>query len=163
MDASAPAILTAVEGSAFGQAIRESVWAYPAANVLHVFAVTAFVSAVVVMDLALLGKIGGVERGTIVRTARRTAIALFVVVAASGFVLFTAEASHVAMNPVLQAKAVLILLALANALIAGRGAVAQVDGARVDADVPGSVRRVALVSLATWFAVVAAGRLIAYY
>jgi hypothetical protein len=159
----APAILVALEGSALGQGIRESIWAYPAANVLHVVAVTAFVSAVVVMDLALLGTIGGFEQGAIVRSARRVAIATFLVVAATGLVLFTAEASHVALNRVFQIKIALVLLGLANALFAGRRAVALIESARGEGALPRFARGAALVSLLVWFAVVAAGRMIAYY
>ncbi len=163
MDAAAPAILVALETSGFGQAIRELVWAYPAANVVHVVAVTGFFAAVVVMDLALLGKIGGYERAAIAGAARRWAIGLFIAVAASGVVLFTAEASHVALNPVFQVKAALIVLALANALVVGRRAVALVESTKVDAVVPAVVRRAAVVSLVTWLAVVGAGRFIAYW
>ncbi|MBV1692910.1 MAG: hypothetical protein KGP27_00455 [Hyphomicrobiales bacterium] len=158
MNVDAPALLQALEASGLGQGIRSSVWAYPTANVLHVVGVTAFVSAVVVMDLALAGRLGGSDRGRLARAAQRFAFALFAVVVASGFVLFAAEASHVALNRVFQVKMVLIALALLNALLMGRAEFARAD--RGEAAGPGVT--VAL-SLALWFLVVAAGRLIAYY
>ena len=42
---SAPAIFVALEGSAFGQAIRQSHWLYMAANVGHVVSLAVFAGA----------------------------------------------------------------------------------------------------------------------
>lgn len=158
MNADAPAVLLALEASGLGQGIRSSVWVYPAANVLHVVGVTAFVSAVVVMDLALAGRLGGNERARLARTAQRVALALFAVVVASGFVLFAAEASHVALNRVFQIKMALIGLALLNALTMGRA-----EFARAQAGEPAGPGVAVALSLALWFLAVAAGRFIAYY
>jgi cytochrome bd-type quinol oxidase subunit 2 len=158
MNAGAPALLQALDTSGLGQGIRASLWIYPAANVLHVVGVTAFVSAVVVMDLALAGRLGGTDRARLARAAQRVAFALFAVVVASGLVLFAAEASHLALNRVFQIKMLLIAAALLNALVIGRTAFARAE--RGEAAGPGV--SIAL-SLALWFLVVAAGRLIAYY
>ena len=57
MNEAAPQILVALEASGAGQAIRQSVWIYPAANVAHVVALAVFAGAVAVMDLRLLGVI----------------------------------------------------------------------------------------------------------
>ena len=55
MLAEAPAFLIAIEQSALAAAIRQSIWAYPAANVGHILALFLFAGAVSIMDLTLLG------------------------------------------------------------------------------------------------------------
>ena len=45
----------AIEGSAFAAAVRQSPYAYMAANVVHILSLMIFFSAVAVMDLRLLG------------------------------------------------------------------------------------------------------------
>ncbi len=161
MDASAPRFLVALEASGFGLAIRQSPWAYPAANVGHVVAVVLFFAAVVVIDLALLGRIGGGH--ALAMRARRAAMSLFGCVAVTGLVLFTAEASHLAVNPVFQLKIAVILAALANALLAGPKSIARLADAgptsRAGRD---GIAWAAAISLVLWLTVVALGRLIAY-
>lgn len=161
--AEAPQVLIALEQSGLGAAIRQSVWAYPAANVGHVVALTLFAGAVAVMDLRLLGAFSATPAAAIVRPARAAAMLGLLLMAASGFVLFAAEASHVAMNPVFQVKAGLIALGVLNALVIAGPAVAKMDGAGPDAGVPARARFAAGLSLAIWIAVAASGRLIAYF
>jgi len=42
----APAILVALEQSALGMAIRQSVWIYPAANTAHILGLTVLAASV---------------------------------------------------------------------------------------------------------------------
>ena len=83
--------------------------------------------------------------------------------AATGFVLFTAEATHVATNPVFQLKAALIVLGIGNALLAGRLLREALDETPPFATLPTQARLCAVLSLSIWFAVAACGRLIAYF
>lgn len=162
MDPSAPAVLVALEVSAFGAAIRQSSWIYPLANVGHILALVVFASAVAVLDLRLLGAFPATRPADVVVPARRAAMAAFGLMALSGFVLFTAEASHVALNPVFQLKLGLIAVALANAVVLGR--IAEREADLMPAHVPfrGPVRLAGALSLALWISVAASGRLIAY-
>ena len=162
MEGAAPAVLVALEHSALGAAVRQSTWVYPLANVVHVVGLAVFAAAVAVLDLRLLGAFAATRPADVVMPARRAAMAAFCVMAASGFLLFAAEASHIAMNPVFQAKAALILLALLNALTLGARAAGAVGHLSGHMRLPGWVRLSALLSLALWLTVAAAGRLIAY-
>ena len=98
----APQLLIALEQSGLAAAIRQSAWAYPTANVGHILALTLFAGSVAAMDARLLGAFAAAPPGTIVRPARRAAMLGLLLMAMTGSVLFTAEASHVAMNPVFQ-------------------------------------------------------------
>lgn len=162
MDASAPQILVALETSGLGQAIRQSAWLYPLANVTHVVAVVSFTAAVAVMDFALLGWLG-YSNLVLARGARQAAIALFALVVLTGLTLFVAEASHVAMNRVFQLKLLFIALAGANAILLGRRVLADEAGEETTEQTAVAARVAAILSLASWLAVVALGRLIAYF
>src|SRR5262245_40107716 len=100
MEHQAPALLVALEQSEFAAAIRQSTFLYPLANVGHIVALVCFVGAVVVMDLRLMGALAATAPGPLLMRARRAAIIAFAALAATGFMLFAAEASHVAVNPV---------------------------------------------------------------
>jgi hypothetical protein len=159
----APALLIALETSGFGQAIRQSTWLYPGANVTHVVALAVFAGAVTVMDLRLLGAFQATPPGRVVRPAQRVAVIALLALAATGFLLFTAEASHVWSNPVFRVKAILVGLGIANALAVQRVLGRELDGTAANAPLPLRVRVAAAASLAIWLSVAAAGRLIAYF
>src|SRR5690606_20238478 len=114
MLAEAPAILVALEQSWLGAEIRQSVWVYPAANVAHVLTLTVFASAVAVMDLRLLGAFRETLPASVITPARRVAALALAAMLLTGLVLFTAEASHVAMNTVFQVKMGLIAFGVLN-------------------------------------------------
>ena len=159
----APQFLQALEQSGLAAAIRQSAWAYPAANVGHIVALTLFAAAVAIMDLRLLGAFAASPPGAVVRPARRAAMLGLLLMAATGFMLFAAEASHVALNPVFQVKAALIGLGLLNALLVGRALTPALDATPPFAPLSPRVRLSAALSLAIWVSVAACGRLIAYF
>lgn len=161
--AEAPQLLIALEQSVLGAAIRQSVWAYPAANVGHILALTLLAAAVAVMDLRLLGAFPAAPPMAVVRPARIVAVLGLLLMALTGFVLFAAEASHVAMNSVFQIKAGLIALGLLNAVLLAGPALAKMNGAGAHPAIPARARWAAVLSLTIWLAVAACGRLIAYF
>ena len=99
------------------QTIRQSVWIYPLANILHIVSLTAFAGAIAVMDLRMLGAFSATAPAGVIVPAQRIAVLTLLIQMVTGLVLFTAEASHVALNAVFQTKAALIVLALTNALL----------------------------------------------
>jgi hypothetical protein len=159
----APQVLMALEQSAFASAIRESTWGYMTANVGHILALMLFVSSVAVMDARLIGAFAATPPATVVRPARRLAVLGLLLMAGTGFILFTAEATHVASNPVFQIKLALIVLGLLNALLAGRLLREALDDTPAFTPLPASARLHGAVSLLIWFATAACGRLIAYF
>jgi len=160
--AEAPQLLIALEQSALGAAIRQSVWAYPVANVGHIVALTLFAGSVAIMDLQLLGAFAATPPAAIVRPARIMAMLGLGLMALTGFMLFAAEASHVAMNRVFQVKAGLITLGILNALLIAGPALSALGATGANMVVPARARAAAALSLAIWISVTACGRLIAY-
>jgi hypothetical protein len=163
MLADAPALLIAIEQSSFALGIRQSVWAYPAANVGHILALFLLAGAVCVMDLALLGVVRAANPVAVVRGARRAAIVALLLMLATGSILFAAEASHVAMNPVFQIKLGLITFGILNAALIGPLLRRTLDEVPPPVAFPLRVRTAAAMSLMIWLSVAACGRLIAYF
>jgi len=159
----APQFLIALEQSGLGAAIRQSSWAYPVANIGHIVALTLFAASVAIMDLRILGAFAGTTPASVVHPARRMAMLGLGLMALTGLMLFTAEASHVAMNSVFQIKAVLIALGILNALLIAGPALANIAEVPANAALPARARVAAVVSLLTWVLVAACGRLIAYF
>ena len=159
----APQFLIALEQSGLGAAIRQSSWAYPVANIGHIMALTLFAASVAIMDLRILGAFAGTTPASVVHPARRMAMLGLGLMALTGLILFTAEASHVAMNSVFQIKAVLIALGILNALLIAGPALANIAEVPANAALPARARVAAVVSLLTWVLVAACGRLIAYF
>jgi hypothetical protein len=162
MHGAAPDFLVALEKSQIGDLIRQSAWIYPTANVAHVVAIVVFAGAIAVMDIRLMGGLAGSDPVRVVRSARRAAVLALVAVLASGAVLFTAEASHVALNSIFQIKMGLIAFGIVHALFVGNRAVSQLIDLGPDAPMPGFARFVGALSMLTWLGVVGLGRYIAY-
>jgi hypothetical protein len=148
-------LFAAFQESGYGAFVRQSVFLYPFANVTHVLAVLVFFASVAAMDLRLLGVLKGMPAKTVIARLRPIAVAAFVIVVATGFTLFVAEAVAIARNPAFQVKAAAILVGLANVVANGWALRHSGEGAAL-------VRATAGASLVLWLAVAACGRLIAY-
>lgn len=163
MDMQQTGWLSAIEQSWLGVLARESVWLYPTANVLHILGLTVFAAGVAMMDARLLGAFRETSPHAFISRARSFAITGFLIMILSGSVLFSAEATHVSINPVFRIKLLLIGLALANALafeLAGRACLRNIPPAIAT---PLLARASAAVSLVLWLGVAMSGRLIAYF
>jgi hypothetical protein len=163
MTGEAPAIFVALEQSGFAAAIRQSLWLYPAANVGHIIFLTMFAGSLAVMDVRLLGGLGAVAPGVLLTQARRFALAALAGMAITGFVLFSAEASHVSLNPVFQLKMALLAAGLANVAIYEFGAKRLIATLTPGAPLPPRARVLGILSLGIWLAVAICGRSIAYF
>jgi hypothetical protein len=163
MEHDAPAIFVALEQSGFAAAIRQSVWLYPFANVGHVVALFCFAGAIAVMDLGLVGALSASAPQRLIARARRVAVAAFCTLAATGFMLFSAEASHIVLNPVFLTKMGLVAVGLVNVAIYQFGARRAVETLKPGAPMPSRARIAGFASLAIWVVVAAFGRTIAYF
>jgi len=163
MTGEAPAIFVALEQSGLGAAVRQSVWLFPTANVGHIVSLVVFAGAIAIMDVRLIGGLAATAPAPLLMRARRVAVAAFVLMAATGFLLFTAEASHLVLNRVFQIKAALIAAGLVNLIIfefAVKGAVASLSPGVA---MPVSAKAAGMLSIAIWITVAACGRSIAYF
>ena len=163
MTGEAPAIFVALEQSGLGFAIRQSTWLFPVANVGHILALAAFAGAIAIMDVRLLGGLAATEPACVLMRARAAAIAAFVLMVVTGFMQFTADASHLILNPVFQIKLGLIAAGLVNLAIFEFGVKHSVVKLSPGVAMPARAKTAGLLSLAIWLAVAACGRSIAYF
>ncbi|MBK5961970.1 hypothetical protein CCR97_27775 [Rhodoplanes elegans] len=145
----------ALEGSGLAAQVRESAVLYPAANVLHVLAVLVFFALVAAMDLRILRVLRGPPPARVVAQLRPAATGALTVIVATGVLLLLPEATRIVRNPAFLAKLAVIGLAVVN--LAANDVALRRGGDRSFA-----VQATAGVSLASWLAVAALGRLIAY-
>jgi len=147
-------ILGVLETSRIAEAMRESVWAYPLLETVHIASFAALIGSVLLFELRVFGVARAVGVVPLARLALRTAIIAFVCAAISGVLLFIPSAQELAAHPAFLAKLVLILVVGLNAAVFHlRGGVRGHDAL---------ARLQAMASLVLLLAVLAAGRLIAY-
>ena len=163
MTDAAPAIFIALEQSGFAAAIRQSPWLYPAANVGHIISLMVFAGAIAVMDVRLLGGLSATAPAPLLARARNFALAALTGMAVTGSLLFSAEASHLALNPVFQLKALLFAAGLINVAIYEFWARRTVEHIAAGAAMPARAKVTGALSLVIWIAVAACGRSIAYF
>jgi hypothetical protein len=153
--------LHAVESSGLGRFMRESLWAYPIAETLHIIGIAALYGSLLVVELRLLGLGRRIPVAPLARLALPWSLAGFVLAAAMGLAMFSAHAAEFIEQRVFLLKMSLILLAGINAAIFHTGPFTAV--ARWETGVPPPAARVAAaVSLALWTSVIVCGRLLAY-
>jgi hypothetical protein len=151
----------ALEQSALAQMLRESLYIYPLANVLHVLAVATLLGAIAVFDLRVLGFGKGVAVDALAKLALPVAMGALCIAVPTGAAMFVTEAPAYVRNPVFLTKIALIALAAINIAAFHFG---PLRDARRFAKQPSWRARVsAAASLGLWLAAVTAGRLIAYY
>jgi hypothetical protein len=140
--------------------MRQSVFLYPAVETLHIIGLALLVGSIAVFDLRVLGAFRGAALPALARATLPVAIAGFALAVPMGVLLFTTEATHIAVNPAFQAKLACIAVGLANAalfrLVSWRRLI---EGAASTA----AARIGAAVSLVAWLGAIAGGRLIAYF
>ena len=163
MTDAAPAIFVALEASSLGAAIRQSTWLYMAANVGHILSLAVFAGAIAVMDLRMAGMFAATSPGYILTTFRRVAMIGFAGLLLTGSLLFTAEASHVILNPVFQFKLALIALGLLNIAWFEFFTAPKVRKTKPLKALPQAAKTAGIVSLVVWLIVAACGRTIAYF
>lgn len=142
--------------------VRTSAWAYPLLETAHVIGLGLLFGSIVMMDLRLLGLNRVLPIGPLGRHLLPAAWTGFVINATSGTLLFMSDAPEFAANTAFRLKLVLIAVAGLNVFLVHRGPYRQAVAADPQRTVTTRVRIAAVVSIALWICVIAAGRMIAY-
>ena len=148
-----------LEASLVGEAIRASLWLFPAIECLHLLGLVLLGGSVLIVDMRLLGLgLRGQAVSDIGREAERWMLAGIGVMLASGLPLFLSEAVKCYYSTAFWVKMLTLAPAIAFALTVRRRVVSAEDG-RV-----GRVGQTlaALASLGLWFTVAAGGRWIGF-
>lgn len=159
--------LGALEGSGLGRAMREWLWLYPSVEVVHIVGIGLLFGSIAVLDFRLLGFSRGISARRLAAHVLPWTAASFLLIVPSGLLMFTAHASEFVQSGVFALKMVLILAAGLNAAlfhaITFRTADIWDSDEMRKLPPPPSARASAAVSLLLWIAVIACGRLLAYF
>ena len=148
------------EATSAGQAIRDSVWLFPAIETLHLLALSVMGGMILAVDLRLLGL--GLRRQPLPQLARDVEpwlAAALAVMLLSGFLLFLAEPLKCWDNGAFWVKMAFLFAALLFTFTVRRSYVRR-DDPRIR---PPFARTIAAVSLVLWTGVGVGGRGIGFY
>jgi hypothetical protein len=135
-------------------ALRESVWAFPLLEVVHIAALAAMVGSVLTIEMRVFGLRKALPLVELGKLGASIALVAFAVIVASGSLLFLTDPGGYIANPAFAVKFGLIALATTNMVaFHARGSLARPDAI---------AKAQAALSLLLWLGVIGAGRLIAY-
>jgi Family of unknown function (DUF6644) len=152
----------AIESSGLGRMMRESLWAYPIVETMHIVGLATVYGSVLVVDLRLLGLSRRVSVSSLSRLALPFTVGAFCLVLVTGLMMFTAHTEDFLGNRVFMLKMALIMAAGVNAALLHTGAMRAAGTWDIDVMPPSRVRVAAGASILLWTAVIACGRLLAY-
>ncbi len=151
-----------VVSSALSTFIRESAWAYPALETLHIIGIALIFGPILMFDLRVIGR-------NIDFNIRRLHQALlpwvwtgFALNVTTGLLLFISDAAEFASSPALYVKLLLIAAAGANALLFQKLIFPRLPGTDGSSTLDKVARVSAVLSILLWIGIIVAGRLIAY-
>ena len=143
-------LLGSIEQLALIKALKTSFFAYPVVNALHILAVGALVTSVILMDLRVIGVIRSIDEQPLVRLLRRVALGGFGLAVLTGALMFAVRATDYAGMPLFWIKLGLIFVAGLNFVAFS---LLRVEGAR---------RVLAGVSIVLWPTVLLVGRFLGF-
>jgi Family of unknown function (DUF6644) len=156
-------LLKWLHDTGFSVMLRESTWAEPAIESIHVLTLTLFLGFAVLLDLRLLGLcLRRRPASQILHQLNPVLGGAFVVMILSGTLLFCSDPVAFYTTIFLKIKMILLVLAGLNVLIFNATVGRRVAGWDLELRTPRGARVAAVVSLVLWVAIVAAGRAIAY-
>ena len=159
--------LGALEASGLGQAMRQSLWLYPAVEIVHIVGIGLLFGSIAILDLRLLGFSRIISAKRLASHVLPWTAAAFLLIVPSGLMMFTAHASDFISSPVFVVKMCLIMAAGVNAALFHTVVFPSVEVWDSEEmrklGPPPSARACAAASLLIWISVIACGRLLAYF
>jgi hypothetical protein len=150
-----------LEGTPVAEAMRERRLLYPTVEIIHILGIVVMVGAAFFFDLRLLGLSRQLSVAQVSRYVLPWARLSVLAVIPAGILMFMANATALAGNPVFRLKLTLIAMAALNALLfhtaIGRSLKSW------DTAIPAAAKVSAVVSLVVWISVISCGRLLAFF
>ena len=153
-------ILLRIEASSLGQLMRDTVWLFPTAEILHFMGLSLLIGSLLVVDCRLLGVVRGFPVAAVYKFLRLS-LAGFSINLVTGIMFFFSDPFRYYPNIAFRIKLLFILLAGLNALyfaLAVRANSVQTEGGEAGTD----IKTVSTLSLLFWLGVIILGRFIPY-
>jgi hypothetical protein len=147
----------------FSGMMRESLWAEPIVESIHVLTLTLFLGFAVMLDMRLLGVMMKRRRmSEVLAQFNPWLFAGFAIMIITGVLLFCGDPISFWSTTFFKVKMVMLVLAGLNVLIFNATIGRKVAQWDLDPKTPGQAKVAAIVSLLLWVLIIAAGRGIAY-
>jgi hypothetical protein len=153
--------LTWLESTAIANAIRTSVWLYPALETAHYIGLAMLVGAIMLIDLRLLGFAKRLPLQSMIGLLPWVWVG-FIINMTSGTLIFIYGATNFGVNGSFWLKMAFMALAGINALLFTLAANRSGDEWVASGNVPVLVKSFATFSFVLWLCVVTTGRWMAY-
>jgi len=149
--------------TAFSITMRDSTWAEPVVETIHVLTLTLFFGFTVLLDLRLLGvSMRRRKASEVVEELNPWLVGGFLMMIVTGVLLFCGDPVAFYNSIFFKVKMLMLLLAGLNVWLFNATVGRKMAEWDIDAETPGRAKAAAVVSLVLWVAIVAAGRAIAY-
>jgi hypothetical protein len=155
-------LMQLLEDSSWSAAIRQSNWLYPALEIVHITGIVLLVGAAFLFDIRILGFSKNIPVSALEKHLLVWAYRALLLVVPSGLLLFITNAVALAHNPFFHTKLILIAVAGVNAFMFHKIFCRSTASWDISTPAPPNAKIAAFVSLFTWVAVIACGRLLAY-
>ena len=142
--------------------IRQSLWLYPALEIVHILGIVLLVGAAFLFDLRLLGFSRNLSVTALSKYLLPWSQRGLILIVPSGILLFLTNAQALGIDPVFWTKVGLIVVAALNVFVFHRFIYEPFKRCGAEGELPYPARVCGGVSIAVWVAVVAWGRLRAY-
>jgi hypothetical protein len=154
--------LSFLENSTWAEVIRQSLWLYPALEIIHISGIVILVGGALFFDLRLLGYSKNLPlKGLSAYLLPLSRRGLLLVIP-SGLLLFITNAKSLGVDSTFWLKMTLLVIAALNVMVFHKFIFNLPAQLKADDNVPISARISALVSIMAWIAIIACGRLLAY-
>lgn len=147
----------------FSVVMRDSLWAEPIVESLHVLTLTLFLGFAVILDMRLLGVVLRRKRVSEVLAQLNPWLMVgFVIMIVTGVLLFCGDPVSFYTTIFFKVKMILLVVAGLNVLLFNATIGKRVAEWDLAAKTPAAAKFAAIASLVLWILIVAAGRAIAY-
>jgi len=143
--------------------VRDTTWAFPMVEMVHLFGIVTLVGTTLALDLRLMNLwLRPWPVSLLMRRLLPWSWAAFVVMVLTGSALFVSDPLRFFYNPSFRIKMVLIVLAGVNAFVFQITAFRSLENWDLNTSTPRGAKIAGFCSLVLWFGIVAAGRWIAF-
>lgn len=153
-----------LENTDLAAAIRQSLWLYPALEIVHILGIVVLVGGAFMFDLRLLGFAKALSAATLSRLLLTWSQRGLLLIIPSGILLFMTNSKALSTDPTFWLKMFLLLLAAVNVFVFHRILFKPDRTNNTTGPVePAPVTKIsAWVSIILWLSIIACGRLLAY-
>jgi hypothetical protein len=151
-----------LEKSTWAVSIRQSLWLYPALEIVHIVGIVMLVGAAFLFDLRLLGYSKNLPLSGLASHLLPWSQRGLILIIPSGILLFITNAKALGTDFTFWLKVTLLVVAALNVFVFHQFIFKKPPGIQPVQELPVSSKISAMVSIIVWIAIIACGRLLAY-